>query len=230
MDSNKKLSAICALYIGIRPVQVDNINFDKLYYFHKQLEYIEKYKDLLHKFYFVVTFQNDFHKNLLENELKKYETNKIKFLFKENLGGSYTSWKFGLKNDNGESDLIFLLEDDYVIYDRKSIETIVSDFDKEPNLFYYCGLWRENHAAISNGIINNKLFSESKLDFDTVDKISRNDLFNNQLNFLEPFRIESYHIKDYTDKYSSVFSNGVNNITEYGLKNGTIIFHPLTII
>ena len=62
-----------------------------------------------------------------------------------------------------------------------SINLILSDFQEEPSIFYYCGLWRENHAAISNGVINNKLYHNSNLEFQTINEISRNALFTNQL-------------------------------------------------
>lgn len=227
--NNPKLSVICALYIGNRPVQVDDIIYDKLYYFKKQLEHLEQYTDKIHKFYFVTTFENNKYKKKYTDKLLEYQNNKIYFTFKENVGGSYTSWKSGLKLDNGESDLIFLIEDDYVLYNTESIESIVDDFKRESDLFYYCGLWRDNHAAVSNGIINNKMFIESKLEFDTIDSIDRNTLFINQEKFLEPFRLNNYKIKDYAQKYSSQFSHGVNNIQEFGVKDSSIIFKPLTI-
>jgi hypothetical protein len=165
----------------------------------------------------------------------------INISFKQNLGGSYTSWKFGLELDNGESDLVFLIEDDYVIYDAKSIDNIVSDFEIDNELFYYCGEWSTipmeikntyiiAHAAISNGIINNKMYHLSQYKFHTVDEITRKDLFLNQITFLEPFRLNRYKIKDYKSKYSSMFSHGVNQIEEKGIVKSDIIFYPLTII
>lgn len=231
MSQPKKISVICALYIGDRPVQVDNIIEDKLYYYKKQLEYFSKYKDEIHKFYFITTFQKEeYIKYLYEMQLNTQADTKIEIICKANFGGSYTSWKKGLEIDNGQSDLIFLVEDDYVINSVSSIKTIVDDFEKDPDLFYYCGLWRDNHAAISNGIINNKMFIQSKLKFATIDnKITRKTLFDNQKSYLEPFRTIGYKMEDYKEKYSSGFSNGVNNINEYGVEGGTIIFEPLTI-
>ena len=237
----EKISVICALYIGNRPVQVDNIIINKLYYFQKQLEYLEKYKNKIFKFYFVVTFENENYFEEYKDILNSYNNDIINVSFKENLGGSYTSWKFGLKLDNGESDLIFLIEDDYVIYDTKSIDNIVSDFKINNELFYQCGEWSTTpmqiknryiiaHAAISNGIINNKMYHSSQYKLDTIDEITREDLFLNQITFLEPFRIAEYKIKDFKDKYSSMFSHDVNKIEEKGVKNGEIIFYPLTLL
>jgi hypothetical protein len=239
MKNKKKISIICALYIGDRPVQVDNIINDKLYYFHKQLEYFEKYKNKISKFYFVVTFENDFYEKNYKKILNEYKSDLIDISFKENLGGSYTSWKFGLELDNGESDLIFLIEDDYVIYDEKSIDNILSDFEIDNELFYYCGEWNINpiriknrnitgHASISNGIVNNKMYYSSGYKFETIDEITRTDLFLNQITFLEPFRLNGYKIKDFKNKYSSMFSHGINKIEEFGISSGDIIIYPLT--
>lgn len=241
MINNKKISIVCALYIGNRPVQVNNIQNDKLYYFNKQLEYLKKYKNKISKFYFVTTFQDNIHFETYKNILKKYESEQIKIIFKENLGGSYTSWKVGLEIDNGESDFVFLIEDDYVIYDKNSINNIMSDFEEDLDLFYYCGMWSttpmtikgitiESHAAMSGGIINNKMYNLSPYKFDVVDEIEREYLFLNQITFLEPFRKEGYKIKDYSSKYSSLFSHGVNRIKEFGVNGGDIIIYPLTII
>lgn len=224
-----KISVICALYIGNRPVQVHNLKYDKLYYFGKQLEYLDRYKDKIDKFYFVTTFQDSEQESLYQPILQKYSNEQVQIIVKPNLGGSYTSWSHGLELDNGYSDLVFLIEDDYVIKDTESIDLIISDFQMESDLFYYCGLWRENHASISNGIINNKMYHQSELKFQTVDSILRQDLFNNQINFLEPFRNKLYKLKDYKSKYSSIFSNGVDTMIEYGVPNGKVIFHPLTI-
>ena len=223
-----KISIICALYIGDRPVQVDDISWDKLHYFKKQLQYFEKYRNRIHKFYFVTTFQDGQHLIDYKDKLMKYEGDVVKIIIKENLGGSYTSWKEGLKQDAGDSDLVFLIEDDYVVDSETSINLILSDFQEEPSIFYYCGLWRENHAAISNGVINNKLYHNSNLEFQTINEISRNALFTNQLKFLEPFRKQNYYMKDYRRKYSSIFSDGVNKMIEYGRPSGNVIFHPLT--
>lgn len=240
-DNSKKISVICALYIGDRPVQVSNISDDKLYYFKKQLEYLERYKHRLFKFYFVVTFQNEDYYEEYRDILSEYSNDLINISFKVNLGGSYTSWKFGLDIDGGVSDLVFLIEDDYVIYDEKSIDNILLDFSEYPNLFYYCGEWSTTpmriknrtivaHAAISNGIINNKMYHSSPHRFDVVNEITREDLFLNQITFLEPFRLDGFTIKDYKLKYSSMFSHGVNRIEEKGIPNGYIIFYPLTLI
>jgi len=239
MKNKKKISIICALYIGDRPVQVDNIINNKLYYFHKQLESLEKYKNELYKFYFVVTFQNDLYEKDYKKILNEYKSDLIDISFKENLGGSYTSWKFGLELDSGISDLVFLIEDDYVVYSEKSINNILNDFENDKQLFYYCGEWSINpiriknkyiisHASVSNGILNNKMYHESLFKFDVINKISREDLFLNQITFLEPFRNSGYKIKDFKDKYSSMFSHGVNKIEEKGILNGEIIFYPLT--
>lgn len=237
----KKISVVCALYIGDRPVQVENISNDKLYYFKKQLEYLDKYKHRLFKFYFVVTCQSEEYHKEYKDKLMEYSNELIDISFKENLGGSYTSWKFGLSNDGGVSDLIFLIEDDYVIYDEKSIDNILSDFETESELFYYCGEWSTtpmrikdrtitSHAAISNGIINNKMYHSSPYRFDVVDQITREDLFLNQITFLEPFRLNGFVIKDYKIKYSSMFSHGVNRIEEKGIPYADIIIYPLTLI
>lgn len=237
----EKISVICALFIGNRPVQIDNIIENKLYYFQKQLEYLEKYKNKIFKFYFVVTFENENYFEEYKDILNRYNDDIINVSFKENLGGSYTSWKFGLELDNGESDLIFLIEDDYVIYCEKSINNIISDFKIDNELFYYCGEWSTKpiqiknryiieHASMSGGIINNKMYHLSQYKFDTVDEITRKDLFLNQITFLEPFRLNGYKIKDYTSKYSSIFSYGVNQIQEKGIAESDIILYPLTII
>lgn len=240
-NNYKKISIVCALYIGNRPVQLENLLSDKLYYFQKQLEYLEKYKNKIFKFYFVVTFENSDYYETYKDILSKYKNESIDISFKENLGGSYTSWKFGLELDNGQSDLIFLIEDDYVVYDEKSIDNIILDFENDDKLFYYCGEWSTTpmtiknrsivaHAAISNGIINNKMYHSSGYKFDTTDEITRTDLFLNQITFLEPFRLNGYKIKDYKSKYSSMFSHGVNRIEEKGIQSSDIIFYPLTII
>jgi hypothetical protein len=235
----KTVSVICALYIGERPVHVNNIIDDKLYYFYKQLEYLNTYKNKIFKFYFITTFQDEIYFKKYKNILDEYTDTQIEIIFKANLGGSYTSWKTGLDIDNGKSDLIFLIEDDYVVYNEKSIDNIVFDFEEDSELFYYCGLWVnepktinnktiKSHAAISNGIINNKMYHSSPYEFDTVDKIKRVDLFLNQITFLEPFRLSNYKIKDYTFKYSSIFSHGVNKMQEFGIAAGDVIIYPLT--
>jgi hypothetical protein len=98
----EKISVICALFIGNRAVQVDNIINNKLYYFQKQLEYLEKYKNKIFKFYFVVTFENENYFEKYKDILNDYNNDIINISFKQNLGGSYTSWKFGLELDNGQ--------------------------------------------------------------------------------------------------------------------------------
>jgi hypothetical protein len=50
----------------------------------------------------------------------------------------------------------------------------------------------------------------------------------NQITFLEPFRLNGYKIKDFKNKYSSMFSHGINKIEEFGISSGDIIIYPLT--
>lgn len=238
-NESKKISIICALYIGDRPVQVRNIKNDKLYYFKKQLEYFQKYQHLIHKFYMVVAFENEKIRHEYTDILKSHDN--IIFYFKsENTGGSYDSWSVGLELDNGESDLVFLIEDDYIIYNENSIKNIVEDFNADPDLFFYCGWWSttplthsmgitvNEHAAVSNGIINNTLYQESNLKFKIEKGSDRTIFFLNQMIYMEPFREANFKIKDIRKKYSCMFSNGVNNIQEYGIEGGDIIFYPLT--
>lgn len=241
----EKIGYIISSYFGKRATCHPNYINDKIFYIKTQLAQISKLNIKLERIYIICTFDDSVNKPKLLSELYqlKQDRNDIILITRENLGGSYCSWDTALNLDMGFCDYIVLVEDDYTISDKTSITDMLEYFNKDSELFYLCQLWVNtphqtksgitvpNHAGISNGMINNKLYHELKnngLKFQVkYEPATYNVMWENQALFLEPYRKNGNLIKDYTDKYKSTFCIAQDTETVQGNLNGTEIFIPI---
>jgi UDP-galactopyranose mutase len=238
-----KIGYVISAYFGNRNVMHDKLNLDNLYYIKLQLEYIKKSIVPISNVYIICTFDSNQNSNSilsqLENLTKEDET--ISVYSRENLGGSYCSWKFALDIDNGNSDYILLLEDDYVMYDPNSINYLLKYFYNDNDLFYLCQYWNETpyhcgyynniipaHAALSIGMINNKLYNKYKnengIDFKLTYESGYPAMNANQASFLENYRSNNIKIMDWRDNYSSYYPH---SDIDFGIVDGPFIFKPI---
>jgi hypothetical protein len=234
-----KISCIIHCYFGKRDNCHPNLIKDPLFYIKTHLQTLP---ETISEIDFICTFEDKINEDLI-NEIQHLSSNK-KFTVtaRENLGGSYVSWYLGLEKDNNTHDLVILLEDDYTIISLPL--ELLFNFKNNPDLFFLCQMWEEKpylidnicipaHAAISNGIINNRIYNQAKnnninfkLDFGSAK--DKKTMFINQAQFLENYRLENYQIKDIRKEFSSLFLASQNETIEYGNPNGSIVFLPIT--
>lgn len=233
------ISCIIHCYFGKRGNCHPNLLKDPLFYIKTHLKNIPK---TISKINFVCTFEEEINENIIQEIISLESDIKFEVTTRENIGGSYVSWFNGLTIDNNFHDLIILLEDDYTLMSLP--EKLVEYFKKETDLFFLCQMWSDepyyfqnllvpSHAAISNGIINNKLYNKAKnndINFKLTyaDAKNRDVMFINQAQFLENFREKNFKIKDIRKEFSSIFNASQNETIEYGNPNGDIIFLPIS--
>lgn len=213
------------------------------YYIDTQIECINSIKLDLYKIYIVCTISDELDSSKLVQDLRsKYSGDpRIIISSRPNLGGSYCSWHHALTLDEGDCDYMFLLEDDYTVIYPEAIESLIKYFKNSKDLLYVCQMWTDkpysqdgftvqNHTAISNGLLNNKLYYSAKkkgLDFHLIEGTSKESICLNQVLFLNPFVQAGYSVADIRNDYSSIFAASKTESIEYGKVEGVRIFLPI---
>lgn len=236
------LSYSIAAYFGNRNTGHKYLLEDKTYYVKKQIEHLKKCSIPISKIYIVCTFADDINQDEIFEIIKNIQIldNRIHIFIRDNLGGSYCSWQYSLWEDDGYSDYVFLVEDDYVIDDPNGISFLIENYIKpQPNLFYLCQLWSKTpyntfgdnipeHAAMSCGIINNKIYDEYRKEYEIDFKVwyekGYQTMWRNQSCFLENYRQLGFKFSDWTDRCSSYFPQ---SDMEYGKSDGIKILKSL---
>lgn len=237
-----KISYAIAAYFGERQTPSKHLLDDPLFYVKEQLIGINKSNTNISKIYIICTFGENVHSEEIMNYLHELKNtdDRIFLSVRENLGGSYCSWQNALWEDNGNSDYVFLVEDDYALDDKNGIEFVIQNyFKKDLDLFYLCQLWSKKvyntfgddileHASMSCGIINNKLYDryrkEFNIDFRLVHESGYKSMWKNQSCFLENHRQLGMKFLDWTDTCSSYF---YQSDIEYGKKDGVKVLKSL---
>ena len=238
---NKLFSVAISFYLGKRNVFHQMAKIDPVFYVRKNIEYINKLNTKVHKVYLICTFGHDVDKDKTLAEVKKIIGDDERFILKTrvNFGGSYASWHLALDIDNGTSDYIVLMEDDFVLYNKDSIEYMLGYWENNEKLLYVCSKFESNtatpiiHASLPSGMINNKLYHYLKkyknLDFKLIEfRENISDHYKlmcaNQIDFLKAYQDNQIEIRDFSDKYSAYY---INTERECGVQNGEIIFCPI---
>jgi hypothetical protein len=106
-----KIGYVIAAYFGSRNVVHQNTLNDNLYYTKLQLQYIKKSLIKVDSIYIICTFDENQDSVSILNELKEITNDDNVFIqiqYRENLGGSYCSWKLALDIDDNDCDYILL--------------------------------------------------------------------------------------------------------------------------
>jgi len=240
----QKIGYTIAAYFGNRVNYHSQYLIDPLFYIKVQLQYISKLNTRFEKIYIICTFDDTAEKVNIMNNLYLLVSllgDNVIVIPRENLGGSYTSWHMALDIDNGYCDYMILEEDDYTIFDVNSVDYMLEYFKIHTDLFYLCTYWTDkpypvdgvmipNHAAISNGMLDNKLYQELKskgLDFRLEYNIGKECIFRNQASYLEPYRLQGIKMVDFRHEHSAIFSHSPTQETEFGNPLGAKIFVPI---
>ena len=146
---------------------------------------------------------------------------------RDNLHFSYGAWNEALREHCDDIDFAFLMEDDYAVYKQGFDAEILSRYyrtkeEKEHVLF--CASWFEvgatihgpgardaGHAAISNGLLNVKLFREHGNKFFLSPHKSQNGPYL-QSEFLGSFQNKGLSIRDMASEYFMPFYKSKTNV------------------
>lgn len=225
---------IVSFYFGHRRSPIINTvtKNDKYILVKKHLEFLEcntKIVDDIGKIVFVISDTNKTDFDNVQNIVNgsKLKDNVI-LLGKNNDNYSYGCWNEALLNRiNCGSKFAFLCEDDYIPCNNEFHNLFINYFNDD--VVYVCQLYKNNHAAISNGFISydkcrvvyNKLNTIFKLS-----KVQKNyaSAEEDQMHFLDFFN--EYVKLDITDKFYSKFIS-IDKIILYGNTNGIELIKPI---
>lgn len=237
-----KIGYVTTPYFGPRGTIHPMFETDEIFYVKKHIEYLKQQTITVDKIYLICTFADNVDKISILNQINEIYKDDSRFIIyeRENLGASYASWKYALHLDKGECDYLILTEDDYCLYDEKSIEIMLKYFENDKDLFYLCQFWNTSsyhsekygvipcHAAMASGVLDNtkyyNLLSEKGFDFRICYGSTYNSFCDNQAMFLEDYRQANLQIKDWRNEHSSYFPNSK---IEYGNSNGLNLMIPL---
>jgi hypothetical protein len=239
-----KVSIAIAAYFGERGERTHTqYKKDYLFFVKTHLDNIKKIEDKFHKIYFVCTTDShDKDENVHTFFYQEMEENpKIEVLTRPNLGGSYAGWHNVLEFDNNDSDYMVFIEDDYALTDI-GVDAMLEYYKETPDVIYLCQLWNRNryvkdgvdiaeHAQVSNGMINVKLYNKLKeergLDFTLYYFPGKTAIYNNQASFLEQYRSNGIPIRDMSEKYTVMYQNDEHSVINFGKRDGVDVFKPI---
>ena len=235
-----KIGYIVSCYLGARRVENSAYTSDRFFYLKKQLDQLNSISHSLNEIIFVFNLREEDYPLLHEavDLVSKHPTSKTHnttIMTRANSGFSYGAWDFALKEIGGKFDYCLLIEDDFVAY--------VNDFDKkflsyfgEENIFFVCQLYSnviigKKHCAISNGMINNKIFNDyykkNKVGFDLKLDDDYSAAEHNQVCFMDKFIEKGSLVKDITDKYYVPYVNFKKILVDYGQKDAEALIVPI---
>ena len=228
---------IVCFYFGERRVETTNLLLlsDRYFFVEKHLDFIKKNETVLNdinNIVLVINNSNDEDLESVTNIKNEYSfSDKIIIMGRDNSNYSYGGWNESLINQinlNTSSSHAFLCEDDYIPCDENFHKKFIEFFKSD--VIYVCQLYKNNHAAISNGFISYNLikdyYNNTKELF--VLNNNNNDYKSaeiNQITFLNNFK--NLKCIDISEKYCSKFLDFNNGIVVYGNKTGEELIKPI---
>lgn len=225
---------VISFYFGQRRSPITNAitKSDKYVLVKKHIQFLEGNINLLNdigKIVFVISDVNDTDLNNVKEIISKSIINdKILVFGKNNDNYSYGCWNDALLNRiNGGSKYAFLCEDDYIPCNTDFHKYFIEYFTDD--VAYVCQLYKNNHAAISNGFISYDKCRINYVKFNTIFKLSKNQkgytsAQEDQVHFLDFFG--DFKKLDITDKFISNFIS-LDKIVSYGNTNGIELIKPI---
>jgi hypothetical protein len=165
---------------------------------------------------------------------------------RDNRHFSYGAWNEALREHCDDIDFAFLMEDDYAVYKHGFDAEILSRYyrtEEEKEHVLFCASWFEvgavihgpgardaGHAAISNGLINVKLFREHGNEFFLAAHKTQNGPYL-QATFLQSFKDKGLGIRNMASEYFTPFYKAkARHIHYYGNLDGPVVFVPVQLV
>jgi len=207
------------------------MNIDPYYLVKQHLKFLSKLdKTDIKGATFVVNKYNSFIDENITNVINSFKIKiPIEVIFRGNDGFSYGAWDTAIKQTlRKKFDYYFLIEDDYVPVKEDFYKPFIEKMDE--NTSYVAQLYKENHAAISNGLLSRKkvleVFKQHNKVFDIIDGHNSEVGTKNQVSFLGLFPKNSF--KDVADvSYVPFLESNKDSVADYGDKEKPILIKPI---
>jgi len=153
---------------------------------------------------------------------------------------SYGAWNASLQGNCDDIDFAFLVEDDYVVckhgFDAEILSRYYSTEEDRENVLF-CASWfvsagkhDPGHAAISNGLINVKVFRDNGNTF-YLDDVGKSNGPHAQAQFLTTFEDKGLSIRNMAAEYYMPFMHyRARKMSYFGNCNGSVVFVPIQLV
>lgn len=226
---------IVAFYLGDRgtlPVN-DYLQKDRYHYVKKHIEVLNSLElPHIHKATFIISeYQASIDskvQDLVNNTPCKIP---IEVYYRKNEGYSYAGWNEVITksvNNNEDTDYYFLIEDDYIPHCNNFYEPFVNECKK--NVAFVSQVWRENHAAVSNGLLSGVAARLIRKHYKQVFCINeKDDTYTagvlNQIHFLDYAKKLNLSFSDVCKSSLQIFLDR-KDFTFWGNTKGKILIVP----
>jgi hypothetical protein len=230
---------IVAFYFGSRrtPATRDAISTDTYSLVKTHLSFLsESRPEGLNRVMLVVNQENPESGTLHCSEIAKLveqtqlDDLEVLIVARDNNDFSYGAWQDALLigMDNNPT-YAFLCEDDYIPCTSTFARGFLDRFDDRTA--YVCSLYRDNHAAISNGFISYEKCRDAYQRFGTIFALIGATNYTtaecNQINFLSILQ-RDYLVHDVTQQFNTHFLDWRNEIVIYGDAESETLIKPIT--
>jgi hypothetical protein len=202
---------------------------------NKHIEFLKSNPKYIEYVTFVFNKSNNLDEVELIQQCKEFLEN-FKYtgdvIVRDNSGFSYGAWHEGILHNINNKEIThhFLIEDDYLPQCSDFLEWFL--FVENEDTKYVASLWKENHAAMSNGLLNHKKALDTYKKYGTVFQLKTNasesywDGFDNQRHYLN--LIEGHGIDTTQVGYNGYF-NINRQIDNYGKLQGPLLINPILV-
>jgi hypothetical protein len=220
---------IVAIYGGVRRSHPEGTHILKFIKAH--LEYLKDPSQYITHATFVFNKSNTSEEKIVIKYLRSLKSIlpiPIKIIVRDNKGGSYGAWNEGVSKTYKKYSHSFLIEDDYIPF-RKDFINYFLEKDNE-DISFVASLYREEHAAISNGLLKNnhipQILEKYNAVFNIIDlpNLPYSQLCQNQRTFLHYFPEKLIDITDIA--HTIFFSYPAGNII-YKDSTLPLLIHPI---
>lgn len=145
-----------------------------------------------------------------------------------NGGFSYGAFSEIIEKNHKDYQYSFIIEDDYIPTSPDFMGYFLRKL--EGSVVYVPCLYKDSHASICNGMINNKLLIDNiRLLGEYEGTDYQGGGFKNQLKFMTGYGKLGYTFDDITDVAHTEFLDGDKKIKKYGNENGPLIMKPILV-
>lgn len=188
-----KTCYIINFYFGERRKTIEKYTKeDRLFFFKKQIEFLEKYTHNLSKIIFTCNIEKEDYKyvsELFKITPKYIQGAEVELHFRENYGLSYAAWSDAFDRNEGKYDYFIFNEDDYFFIQNNWDEYLINKFNSYENAGFVCAVIREphhwnfykKHTGHATSISSNKVLGEIKNKYGCLPHSTKKDYSSNEI-------------------------------------------------
>lgn len=188
-----KVCYIINFYFGNRRKTIEKYTKDdRLFFYKKQIELLEKYSHSLSKIIFTCNIEKEDYKyvsDLFRITPKYIQGAEVELHFRENYGLSYAGWSDAYDKNEDKYDYFIFNEDDYFFVQNNWDIYLKNKFDSYSDAGFVCAAIREpnrwndykKHAGHSASISSNKVLKEIKTEYGCLPHSNKRDYSSNEI-------------------------------------------------